>query len=71
MEMTINTFLFQGIKVREFTNLDPDVSGVEVYQNGNHLGSIVGESIPVEEDKDATAGFASMLEDWLVDNCEN
>lgn len=53
---------------QSFTDVDPDVSGVEVYENDNLLGQIVGLSIPDIEDEDANVQFDNEVVDWIVDN---
>ena len=50
---------------RNFTDVDPDVSGVEVLKNGKVIGSMIGESLP---DEDETECFTDILETWLVEN---
>jgi len=53
---------------QSFTNIDPDVSGVEVSENDNLLGSIVGLSIPDIEDEEANIQFDNEVTDWIMDN---
>ena len=53
---------------QSFTDVDPDVSGVEVFENDNRLGSIVGLSVPDIEDEEANIQFDKEVTDWLVDN---
>jgi len=51
-----------------FTDVDPDVSGVEVFRNGNRLGRIVGLSIPDIEDEEENEKFDKEVIEWIVDN---
>jgi len=53
---------------QEFTDVDPDVSGVEVFEYNKRLGSIVGLSIPDIEDEDENIKFDKEVIDWIVDN---
>tara|TARA_R110000868_G_C10774365_1_gene754973 strand:+ start:488 stop:703 length:216 start_codon:yes stop_codon:yes gene_type:complete len=53
---------------QSFTDVDPDVSGVEVYENDERLGQIVGLSIPDIEYEDANIRFDNEVVDWIVDN---
>ena len=62
--MTVETIL-GTYECRNFTDVDPDVSGIEVSKYGNHIGSIIGESLPEE---DETEAFTDMLENWLIEN---
>lgn len=53
---------------QDFTDVDPDVSGVEVFRNGERLGSIVGVHIPDIEDEDENIKFDKEVINWIVDN---
>ena len=64
MEITVDT-IFGNYKCRTFTDVDPDVSGIEVSLDGNRIGSIIDESLPEDDDVEA---FVNMLEVWLIDN---
>jgi len=53
----------------EFFDVDTQCSGVEVNRNGNeHLGSIIGISIPDFDDDDESIKFDNDVIDWIVDN---
>lgn len=51
-----------------FTDVDPDVSGVEVTMGDEHLGIIVGLSIPEIEDEEENERFDNDVIEWLIDN---
>lgn len=53
---------------QSFTDVDPDVSGVEVFRNGERLGSIVGLSIPDIDDEEENIKFDNEVIAWVVDN---
>jgi len=53
---------------KSFTNVDPDYGGVEVFRDGERLGSIVDLIIPDEDDKDEVEAFEKEVEDWVIDN---
>ena len=53
---------------QSFSDVDPDVSGVEVYENDERLGEIVGLSIPDIEDEEANIRFDDEVVNWIVDN---
>ena len=53
---------------QDFTDVDPDVSGVEVFRNGTRLGSIVGLSVPDIEDEEENEKFDKEVIEWLIDN---
>ena len=54
----------------EFHDIDPEVSGVEVYNadTDERLGSIVGLLIPDIEDEEENIKFDSEVVEWLVEN---
>ena len=56
------------ITCRNFTDVDHDVSGVDLTRDGNHLGSMYGESIPDENDEEAMEDFKETVEVWMIDN---
>lgn len=53
---------------QDFTDVDPDVSGVEVFRNGERLGSIVGLYVPDIEDEEENIKFDKEVINWIVDN---
>ena len=52
----------------EFWDVDINAGGVEVTRNGEHLGSIIGLSIPDIEDEDENVKFDKEVIEWVVDN---
>lgn len=61
--------IFGSYFVRDFTNVDLDVSGVQVYNSQEeNIGSMIGLSIPDEDDEAEFAKFVDELETWIVDN---
>ena len=53
----------------EFWDADLSVGGIEVNKNGvQHLGSIIGISIPDVEDEDECIKFDKEVVNWIVDN---
>ena len=60
---------FGSYFVKDFTDVDPDVSGVEVYNSQEErIGSMIGLSIPDEDDEDEFDKFVDELEIWITDN---
>lgn len=53
---------------KDFHDVDPNVSGVEVYKDDERIGSMVGISLPDLEDSEAVDHFRNELEIWLIDN---
>jgi len=53
---------------QDFTDVDPDVSGVEVFRDGQCIGSIIGLSVPDIEDEDENEKFDNEVINWIVDN---
>lgn len=51
-----------------FFDIDNQCEGVDISCNGNHLGSIIGVTIPDEEDKDEVKAFENEVIDWIIDN---
>lgn len=57
-----------NVSCRPFTDVDPDVSGVEVSVRGEVLGSMVGFELPNEDDEDEVSIFENEVENWIIDN---
>ena len=68
MNLEITLFTGEVVDCRSFTDVDPDVSGIEISINKNLIGSIIGESLPDENDDDEMTTFKNMVENWLIDN---
>lgn len=67
--MECSVFEFgQEYVCRYFFDSDTSAEGVDVSRDGEHLGSIIGISIPDEEDEDEVKKFEKEVTDWLVDN---
>ena len=45
-----------------------NVGGVDVSLNGNHLGKIIGISIPDIDDEEENIKFDNEVINWIVDN---
>jgi len=58
----------EEFQCQSFTDVDPDVSGVEVFKDGERLGSIVGLEIPDIEDEEENEKFDNEVIAWIVDN---
>ena len=52
----------------EFYDVDSNHGGSDVSLNGEHLGQIVGLSIPDIEDENENIKFDNEVINWLVDN---
>jgi hypothetical protein len=63
--MIINT-IFGNYECREFTNVDFDENGIDIYKDEDYLGSMIGFNLP--EDKDDEDSFIEELEIWLTEN---
>lgn len=55
-------------KCTSFFDVDTQASGVDVSRDGEHIGSIVGLSIPDEDDALEVHKFRDEVINWLVDN---
>lgn len=53
---------------QSFTDVDPDVSGIEIFIDGQRIGNIVGLEIPDIEDEEENIKFDNEVIDWLLDN---
>lgn len=51
-----------------FFDVDTQASGVDISLDGNHLGSIIGLSIPDIDDEEENIKFDNEVIKWLVDN---
>ena len=57
------------IDCREFTDVDPDVSGIELTRDANeYLGRMIDVTIPDEEDNKGMSKFIDGVENWMIDN---
>jgi hypothetical protein len=45
-----------------------NVGGVDVSRDGEHIGEIIGLTIPDIEDEDENVKFDNEVINWLVDN---
>ena len=67
-----NMFTIEGFgteyQCRNFFDIDTNSSGIEVYEDGKRLGSMIGVSIPDSEDLEEIAKFKDELENWIVVN---
>lgn len=53
----------------EFYDVDSNSGGVEVNRNGTeHMGSIMGVSIPDIDDEEENIKFDNEVINWVVDN---
>lgn len=52
----------------EFYDADLSTSGVDVSCNDNHLGQILGLSIPDIDDEESNMKFDKDVIAWIVDN---
>jgi hypothetical protein len=66
---TINVqTIFGQYECRSFIIVDPDVQGIEISEYGEHIGSMIGENLPDENDEDEIKNFINKLEIWIVEN---
>ncbi len=69
---TYTTNVFgDDIECNEFFDIvgtSTTVSGVEIFRNGDRLGSMIGVSLPDQTDNDEVEDFNDELENWLVEN---
>ncbi|TXG82773.1 MAG: hypothetical protein E6R13_04530 [Spirochaetes bacterium] len=52
----------------EFFCSDRNVGGVDVSLDGEHLGEIIGVSIPDIDDEEENIKFDNEVINWIVDN---
>jgi len=52
----------------QFTDVDPDASGVEVFNGDKRLGSIIDLHIPDIDDEEANIKFDKEVIDWIIEN---
>lgn len=50
----------------QFFDVDTQASGVDVYNNGNRIGSIIGIDVPDIEDEEENIKFDNEVIEWLV-----
>ena len=67
-EITTNLLAFGEVMVRVFFEVDLGYGGLEVYIDGEHLGSMIDVSLPDENDEEEMEWFNNKLENWLIDN---
>ena len=53
---------------QQFFCTDRNVGGVDVSRGGEHIGEIIGLSIPDIEDEEENIKFDNEVINWLVDN---
>lgn len=59
------------VECRDFFDIvgtSTNVSGIEIFRDGERLGSAFGLSVPDESDTDEVENFKEEIEEWLVDN---
>ncbi len=52
----------------QFFDVDLNVGGVDVSRDDEHLGSILGLSIPDIDDEEENIKFDNQVIEWIVDN---
>ncbi len=57
-------------KCIDFFCTDRNVGGVDVSRDGEHIGEIIGLSLPDEEDEEECEKFDNEVIEWIVDNEE-
>ena len=67
-ELTVEVLAYGPIRARIFFDTELGYGGLEIYQNGEHLGSMIDVSFPDENDEDEMEWFINKLENWLIDN---
>jgi len=67
-QLTITLFTGEEIECRAFTDVDPDVEGIELSMDGERLGSMIGMYLPDENDDDEMDSFINKVENWMIDN---
>lgn len=55
-------------KCVSFYCTDRNVGGVDVSREGEHIGEIIGISLPDSEDEDECKKFDNEVINWIVDN---
>lgn len=72
MKKTMDIILNDGevVECREYHDIDPDESGVEVSRPIYHnkyevLGQIQGESLPDPENKEEVEAFSERIQNWV------
>ena len=66
--MERQVFEFGSIYDCRYFFINNQYEGIEVRQDGELLGSIVGLSIPDEDDEIECSNFESEVINWIVDN---
>lgn len=66
--ITVTTDLNDTVKCVSFFDVDLGHDGIDLYMDGNRLGSLIGYDIPDENDKDQVNLFTTVIEEWLVEN---
>lgn len=57
-------------KCIDFFCTDRNVGGIDVSRNGEHIGEIIGLSLPDVNDEDECQKFDNEVINWIVDNEE-
>lgn len=66
--MTTIYLIFGTYNVRPFTNVDPDVTGYDVYtEDDERIGSLICDHYDLDHEENLEE-FVRELEDWLMDN---
>jgi hypothetical protein len=69
MHNQISVFEFgREFQCTDFYDTDTNHGGIDVSENGNHLGEIVGLSVPDIDDEEETEKFNAEVINWIVDN---
>jgi hypothetical protein len=53
---------------QQFFCTDRNVGGVDVSNDGEHFGEIIGLEIPDIDDEEANIEFDKQVIEWIVDN---
>ena len=68
MEYSYLSELNENVSCRSFTDVDPDVSGIEVTVDGVRIGSMIGVDLPDVDDTDEVMDFEGRVGDWIIEN---
>jgi hypothetical protein len=52
----------------EFFDVDLNIGGVDISRDDEHLGSILGLSIPDIDNEEENIKFDNQVIEWIVDN---
>lgn len=67
-QVVINITGHSETTCRSFFDVDLGYGGIEIYEDGERLGSMIDVNLPDENDEEEMEWFENKVENWLIDN---